>query len=69
MAYTHYNRYFSQKDLADRLQFEVMKKYGINARSSAANQVAANIRNGEYSFTVAVLALKALEHVHRDHSS
>ena len=29
MPYTHYNQYFSVKDLSDRLQYEVMQKYGI----------------------------------------
>lgn len=69
MPYTHYNRYFSVKDLADRLQFEAMQKYGINARTSSANQVARNIKAGDYNFSVGLEALKALEFAHRKHSS
>ena len=65
MPYTHYNRYFSVKDLTDRLQFEVMQKYGINARTNAATQVAKNIKSGDYTFTVAVEALKAIEESRR----
>ena len=69
MPYTHYNRYFSVKDLSDRLQFEVMQKYGMNARTSAANHVAQQIRAGAYSFTHGIESLKNLEEAHRNHSS
>ena len=69
MPYTHYNKYFSVKDLSDRLQFEVMQKFGMNARTSAANVVAQRIKNGEYNFTHGIQALKNLEDAHRNHSS
>lgn len=69
MSYTHYNRYFSVKDLSDRLQFEVMQKYGLNARTSASNHVAEQIRAGVYNFSHGIQALKNLEEAHRDHSS
>lgn len=69
MPYTHYNKYFSVKDLSDRLQYEVMQKFGMNARTSAANHVAEQIRAGRYNFTHGIEALKNLEEAHRNHSS
>ena len=68
MPYTHYNRYFSLKDLSDRLQYEVMQKFGLNARTSAANVVAQRIKNGDFSFTAGIESLKNLEQAHRNHS-
>jgi hypothetical protein len=69
MPYIHYNRYFSVKDLSDRLQFEVMQKYGLNARTSASNVVAQRIKNGDFTFTHGIQSLKHLEEAHRGHSS
>lgn len=67
MPYTHYNQYFSVKDLSDRLQYEVMQKYGINTRTSTANQVARNIKDNKFSFSVGVDALRAMEEARRLH--
>lgn len=67
MPYTHYNQYFTVKDLSDRLQYEVMQKYGINASTSSANQVAMNIRSNQYTFSVGVDALRAMEENRRLH--
>ena len=67
MPYTHYNQYFSVKDLSDRLQYEVMQKYGINTSTSSANQVARNIRSNQYTFSVGVDALRAMEENRRLH--
>lgn len=67
MPYTHYNEHFSVKDLSDRLQFEVMQKYGINTRTTTANQVAQNIKANHYDFDVAVDVLRAMEEGRRLH--
>lgn len=67
MPYTHYNYSDSVQDLSDRLQYEVMQKYGINTSTSSADQVAKNIKSNHYTFSVGVDALRAMEELRRRH--